>query len=85
MYTRVLLGNLDLEKAIWPASSPISGSDLDVLARRRVWEKGLDYRHGTGHGVGSYLCVHEGPQSISRRCYVRLLEGMCVSDEPGFY
>mmetsp|Transcript_12752 Transcript_12752/g.21511 ORF Transcript_12752/g.21511 Transcript_12752/m.21511 type:complete len:133 (+) Transcript_12752:1445-1843(+) len=45
----------------------------------------MDYNHGTGHGVGTFLCVHEGPQSISRRSTPKLIEGMCVSDEPGYY
>jgi Xaa-Pro aminopeptidase len=85
MYTRVLLGTLDLERVIWPNNTTISGADLDVLARRSLWEVGRDYRHGTGHGVGSFLCVHEGPQSISRASKVKLEEGMCVSDEPGYY
>lgn len=85
MYTRVLLGNLDLERVIWPNNTTISGADFDVLARRRLWEVGQDYRHGTGHGVGSFLCVHEGPQAISRHSKPKLEEGMCVSNEPGFY
>ena len=58
---------------------------MDILARRNLWTVGLDYKHGTGHGVGSYLNVHEGPQGISRANSCKLLEGMCVSDEPGFY
>jgi Xaa-Pro aminopeptidase len=61
MYTRVLIGNLDLERLIWPSNSTISGADMDILARRSLWSVGLDYKHGTGHGVGSYLNVHEGP------------------------
>lgn len=61
MYTRVLLGVIDLERIVWPSNSTITGADMDILARRRIWEVGLDYRHGTGHGVGSFLCVHEGP------------------------
>ena len=61
MYTRVLLGNLDLERIIWPKQGNFTGADFDVLARRRLWESGHDYKHGTGHGVGSFLCVHEGP------------------------
>lgn len=85
MYTRVLLGNLDLERIVWPSNSNISGADFDAFARRRIWEAGLDYNHGTGHGVGSFLCVHEGPQGIGRYSKVKLEEGMCVSDEPGFY
>jgi len=85
MYTRVLLGVIDLERIVWPKSSGIAGADLDVLARRRIWEAGLDYRHGTGHGVGSFLCVHESPPGIGRYSKPKLEIGMCVSDEPGFY
>lgn len=85
MYTRVLLGVLDLERIVWPSNTAYYGADFDVLARRRIWEAGLDYRHGTGHGIGSFLCVHEGPQGISRGSRVRLEIGMVVSDEPGFY
>jgi Xaa-Pro aminopeptidase len=65
-YTRVLLGNFDLERMIWPNSWSISGAELDIMARRRLWEVGLEYNHGTGHGVGYYLNVHEGPQGISQ-------------------
>lgn len=85
MYTRVLLGTLDLERIVWPSNSSFAGLDFDVLARKNLWQVGKDYRHGTGHGVGSYLCVHEGPQGISRRNDVKLVEGMVVSDEPGYY
>lgn len=85
MYTRVLLGTLDLERIVWPSTTTISGQDFDVLARRHLWAAGVDYNHGTGHGVGSFNCVHEGPQGISRRNTTKLEEGMCVSDEPGYY
>lgn len=61
MYTRVLLGTLDLERVVWPSNSTIAGADLDVLARRRLWQVGRDFKHGTGHGIGSFMCVHEGP------------------------
>lgn len=84
-YTRVLLGNLDLCRAVWPANSKISGADLDILARRWLWEAGLDYMHGTGHGVGYYLNVHEGPQGIGRWRTTPLVPGMNVTDEPGYY
>ncbi len=84
-YTRVLLGVLDLERIVWPKGGPYSGADFDVLARRHLWLDGVDYKHGTGHGVGSFNCVHEGPQGISRRSAVKLEVGMCVSNEPGFY
>ena len=84
-YTRVLLGNLDLERLKWPENKKISGGHMDLLARQRLWSVGLDYGHGTGHGVGSYLNVHEGPQGISLNSQVELLSGMVVTDEPGFY
>jgi Xaa-Pro aminopeptidase len=84
-YTRVLLGVLDLERIVWPKGGPYSGSDFDALARRHLWADGVDYKHGTGHGVGSFNCVHEGPQGIHRRSAVKLEVGMCVSNEPGFY
>lgn len=85
MYTRVLLGTLDVERVVWPNNSSYNGADFDCLARRRIWQAGLDYRHGTGHGVGSFLNVHEGPCGISRGIKTVFKEGMCVSDEPGFY
>lgn len=84
-YTRVLLGVLDLERIIWPSNGPYSGTDFDTLARRHLWAAGVDFSHGTGHGVGSFNCVHEGPQGIYRGCPVKLEVGMCVSNEPGFY
>jgi Xaa-Pro aminopeptidase len=65
-YTRVLLGNLDIERIKFPNNSQISGQDIDVLARRWLWQDGLDYGHGTGHGVGYFLNVHEGPHGISK-------------------
>jgi len=84
-YTRVLRGTLDLERIVWPAKSRIAGGDMDILARKNLWEAGLDYGHGTGHGVGSYLNVHEGPIGVSRGYKVEFVEGHCVSDEPGYY
>lgn len=84
-YTRVLLGVLELERVVWPSKSTINGGDMDILARKHLWAVGLDYKHGTGHGVGSFLNVHEGPQGIGRYSKAKLMEGMCVSDEPGFY
>ena len=64
----------------------MAGPHLDALARRALWQAGLDYDHGTGHGVGSYLSVHEGPASLSRAGrLVPLAPGMILSDEPGFY
>src|SRR5262249_33655044 len=61
------------------------GVDLDPLARRALWEAGLDFDHGTGHGIGSYLSVHEGPQGIAQQAMVPLESGMIVSNEPGYY
>lgn len=83
-YTRVLMGHIDLARAIFPEGT--SGSQLDALARKPLWDLGLDYEHGTGHGVGSYLGVHEGPQRISKfPSSVALQPGMIVSNEPGYY
>ncbi|HYG26131.1 MAG TPA: aminopeptidase family protein P, partial [Caulobacteraceae bacterium] len=83
-FTLVLKGNLALARVRFPAGT--SGSQLDALARVALWEKGLDYDHGTGHGVGSYLGVHEGPQRISKAPNsVALKPGMIVSNEPGYY
>lgn len=79
------MGTIELERIVWPSDLTISGSDMDILARKALWAAGLDYKHGTGHGVGTFLNVHEGPQSISRVNKVKITEGMCVSDEPGFY
>jgi Xaa-Pro aminopeptidase len=61
------------------------GCDLDPFARRALWAAGLDFDHGTGHGIGSYLSVHEGPQGISRTAVAELEPGMIVSNEPGYY
>eukprot|EP00871_Galdieria_phlegrea_P004242 jgi/Galph1/4819/GphlegSOOS_G3442.1 len=84
-YTRVLQGHIALDTAVFPKGT--AGFLLDSYARRKLWECGLDYRHGTGHGVGAALNVHEGPQSISPRVGngVSLLPGMIVSNEPGYY
>jgi Xaa-Pro aminopeptidase len=83
-FTRVLQGHIALASARFPADT--SGTQLDVLARLPLWRAGLDYDHGTGHGVGSYLGVHEGPQRISKLpSKVALLPGMIVSNEPGYY
>jgi Xaa-Pro aminopeptidase len=62
-----------------------TGAQLDVLARRYLWQAGLDYDHGTGHGVGAFLSVHEGPQGISKRNTTPLQPGMILSNEPGYY
>ncbi|KAK4992048.1 hypothetical protein LTR50_001444 [Elasticomyces elasticus] len=85
-YTLVLKGNIALEVAKFPKGT--SGFALDTLARQFLWQEGLDYRHGTGHGVGSYLNVHEGPIGIGTRIQyseVPLAIGNVLSDEPGYY
>jgi Xaa-Pro aminopeptidase len=83
-FTRVLKGHIALANAVFPPGT--SGSQLDILARRPLWQIGLDYDHGTGHGVGSYLGVHEGPHRISKiPNRVALEPGMVVSNEPGYY
>ncbi|MGB1547102.1 MAG: aminopeptidase P family protein [Alphaproteobacteria bacterium] len=83
-FTRVLKGHIALARARFPEGT--TGSQLDPLARAALWEGGFDYDHGTGHGVGSYLGVHEGPQRISKLAStVALRPGMILSDEPGYY
>lgn len=83
-YTLVLKGHLNLLTAVFLEGTP--GCSLDILARRALWSKGLDFKHGTGHGVGYLLNVHEGPQGIRRELNpVALEEGMIVSNEPGVY
>ncbi|MEK9673368.1 MAG: aminopeptidase P family protein [Rhodospirillaceae bacterium] len=83
-FTRVLKGHIALAMAKFPPGT--TGSALDPLARKSLWDAGLDYDHGTGHGVGSYLSVHEGPQRISKAASTVALEpGMVVSNEPGYY
>lgn len=85
-FTRVLKGNISLNLAVFPTGT--TGLMLDTLARMPLWKLGLDYRHGTGHGVGHYLNVHEGPQNISFRPSSNetpLRPGMTITDEPGFY
>ncbi|HUO03137.1 MAG TPA: M24 family metallopeptidase, partial [Rhizomicrobium sp.] len=83
-FTRVLKGHIALATVRFPEGT--IGMQLDSFARRPLWEAGLDYDHGTGHGVGSYLAVHEGPQNISKRPVNQaLLPGMICSNEPGYY
>ena len=83
-FTRVLKGHIALASVQFPVGT--TGGQLDVLARQYLWAVGLDYDHGTGHGVGAYLCVHEGPQRISKRgSNVALKPGMILSNEPGYY
>ena len=83
-FTLVLKGHIALARIRFPEGTP--GSNLDVLARRALWEQGLDYDHGAGHGVGVFLGVHEGPQRISKYPNnIPLRPGMIVSNEPGYY
>jgi Xaa-Pro aminopeptidase len=83
-FTRVLKGHIAVARAVFAQKT--SGGQLDALARLALWEVGLDYEHGTGHGVGAYLAVHEGPQNMSRRAVATPLEaGMILSNEPGYY
>ena len=82
--TRVLKGHIAIATAVFPEG--VCGPHLDAFARRALWDVGLDYDHGTGHGVGSFLSVHEGPAGLSRAGRMApLAEGMILSDEPGFY
>ncbi len=82
-FTLVLKGHIAIATARFPKGS--RGVDIDVLARHALWQHGKDFAHGTGHGVGSYMNVHEGPQSISRRGMEPLVPGMIISNEPGYY
>jgi Xaa-Pro aminopeptidase len=82
-FTLVLKGHIAIATARFPKGT--RGVDLDTLARRPLWQAGLDFDHGTGHGVGSYLSVHEGPQNISKRGLTPLEPGMIISNEPGYY
>ena len=83
-YTRVLKGHIALARAVFPKGT--SGSQLDILARHALWQAGIDYDHGTGHGVGCYLGVHEGPARIAKVPNTQaLLPGMVMSNEPGYY
>lgn len=82
-FTLVLKGHIAIATARFPHGT--RGCDLDALARVALWRAGLDYDHGTGHGVGSYLSVHEGPQGISKRAPAALEPGMILSNEPGYY
>ncbi len=82
-FTRVLKGHIGIATSVFPKGA--SGAQLDGFARRALWDAGLDFDHGTGHGVGSYLSVHEGPQRISKMGGVALEPGMILSNEPGYY
>lgn len=84
-YTKILKGHLNLAMVKFPKES-VTGANLDILARQFLWQDGDDYPHGTGHGVGSFLSVHEGPQNISLASYgTKFAAGMVISNEPGFY
>jgi Xaa-Pro aminopeptidase len=83
-FTLVLKGHIAISRVRFPAGT--TGHAIDAMARRPLWERGLDYDHGTGHGVGSYLGVHEGPQRIAKAPNsVALKPGMILSNEPGYY
>jgi Xaa-Pro aminopeptidase len=82
-FTRVLKGHIAVANVVFPEGT--SGAQLDPLARVALWQAGLDFDHGTGHGVGSYLSVHEGPARISKLGHVALKRGMILSNEPGYY
>ena len=84
-YTQVLQGHIALDSVVFPGGT--SGGQLDILARQFLWAAGVDYAHGTGHGVGSYLAVHEGPQRIASAggSGEPLVPGMICSNEPGYY
>jgi Xaa-Pro aminopeptidase len=82
-FTRVLRGHIAIARAVFPDGT--TGAQLDTLARQFLWQAGIDFEHGTGHGVGSYLSVHEGPARISRLGTTPLRRGMILSNEPGYY
>jgi Xaa-Pro aminopeptidase len=82
-FTRVLRGHIAIARAVFPDGT--TGAQLDPLARQYLWQAGIDFEHGTGHGVGSYLSVHEGPARISKLGTTPLRRGMILSNEPGYY
>jgi Xaa-Pro aminopeptidase len=82
-FTRVLKGHIAIARAVFPKGA--SGAQIDALARQSLWAAGLDFDHGVGHGVGSYLSVHEGPQRIAKTGVTPLVPGMIISNEPGYY
>jgi Xaa-Pro aminopeptidase len=82
-FTRVLKGMIAISAIRFPKGT--TGSQLDILARAALWKAGLDYDHGTGHGVGSYLSVHEGPARLNKTDRTALEPGMILSNEPGYY
>ena len=82
-FTRVLKGHIAIAQAVFPKGT--TGAQIDAFARKPLWEAGLDFDHGTGHGIGSYLSVHEGPQRIAKTGHTPLEPGMMLSNEPGYY
>jgi Xaa-Pro aminopeptidase len=82
-FTRVLRGHIAIARATFPDGT--TGAQIDTLARQFLWQAGVDFEHGTGHGVGSYLSVHEGPARISKLGTTPLKRGMILSNEPGYY
>lgn len=82
-FTRVLKGHIAVAQAVFPKGT--TGAQLDSFARQPLWQAGLDFDHGTGHGIGSYLSVHEGPQRLAKTGHTPLEIGMMLSNEPGFY
>ncbi|MEM8951346.1 MAG: aminopeptidase P family protein [Pseudomonadota bacterium] len=82
-FTLVLKGHIALDRAVFPKGT--SGAQIDTFARQYLWQAGLDFDHGTGHGIGSFLCVHEGPARIAKTGTVPLKPGMILSNEPGYY
>jgi Xaa-Pro aminopeptidase len=82
-FTRVLRGHIAIARALFPDGT--TGAQIDTLARQYLWQAGIDFEHGTGHGVGSYLSVHEGPARISKLGATPLRRGMILSNEPGYY
>jgi Xaa-Pro aminopeptidase len=82
-FTRVLRGHIAIARALFPDGT--TGAQIDTLARQFLWQAGIDFEHGTGHGVGSYLSVHEGPARISKLGTTPLRRGMILSNEPGYY
>jgi len=82
-FTRVLRGHIAIARAVFPKGT--TGAQIDAFARKPLWDAGLDFDHGTGHGIGSYLSVHEGPQRIAKTGTTPLEPGMLLSNEPGYY
>jgi Xaa-Pro aminopeptidase len=82
-FTRVLRGHIAIARAVFPDGT--TGAQIDTLARQFLWQAGIDFDHGTGHGVGSYLSVHEGPARISKLGTSPLRRGMILSNEPAYY